>query len=274
MNPPKSKALGELIPKKSLGQNFLTSPIVPTWLCAAANLKPGDKVLEIGPGTGVLTKELLKREVQVTAVETDKRATAILKSDLASALNSGQLNLIELDIQDFTPSKYGLNEHQYKIVSNIPYYLSGWLLRTYLSGNCQPEVLIFLIQKELAERIARDPKSSLLSLSVKAYGEVRYEKTVGRGHFQPSPKVDSAILSVRNINRQNFTQLSEKHFFTLLHLGFGQRRKQLLGNLTQAYPRAFLETIFTENNLDLTVRGEDLDLMSWLKLAQALPEQK
>ncbi len=257
-------------PKKSLGQNFLTSPIVPGWLCEAATLQAGDAVLEIGPGTGVLTRELLKRGGVVTAVETDSRAILSLKATFTKELRSGQLKLISADIKDFAPEQADLKEHSYKLVANIPYYLSGWLLRTYLSGPCQPSTLVFLLQKELVERIVRDPKSSLLSLSVKAYGSVKYVRTVSRGHFNPSPQVDSAILAVTNINRDHFKAIKETDFFHLLHLGLGRKRKQLMSNLGSEFKRADLEQVFNDLGFVHTIRGEDLALADWLRLVTAL----
>lgn len=256
--------------KKSLGQNFLKSPVVPGWMCEAAAIQTGDTVLEIGPGTGALTRELLVRGATVYAVETDHRAVAVLKDIFAKEIKSGQLTVLEADIKDFTPSTVGLREHHYKLVANIPYFLSGWLLRSYLSGSNQPSTLVFLMQKELVDRIARASKASLLALSVKAYGEVKYIKTVRRGHFNPPPKVDSAILAVKNINRHNFIDISEADFFHILHLGLGQKRKQLLSNLSTKYPRSDLEAIFARLKIAPTARGEDLPLPTWLELVNLI----
>jgi 16S rRNA (adenine1518-N6/adenine1519-N6)-dimethyltransferase len=127
------------------------------------------------------------------------------------------------------------------------------------------------VQKEVAERITRDPKSSLLALSVAAFGTPSYICTVKRGHFTPSPKVDSAIIAVYDINRAYFTGFTPTHFFTLLHLGFGQKRKQLLGNLAAHFERSDLETIFTTLDIPLKTRAEDLNLQNWLRLVAALP---
>lgn len=256
--------------KKSLGQNFLTSDTVPRWLCDAADLQAGDKVFEIGPGTGALTKELLAESAIVTAVEADERALAILKETFAAEIKSGQLTLHHGDSRVITPFHLGFANHDFKVVANIPYYLSGFLFRTLLESEIQPQNLTFLIQKELAWRIARDPKESILSLSIKAFGEPKYIKTVSRGHFNPAPKVDSAILSVYNINRNHFTNFTPDYFFTLLHLGLGHKRKQLISNLSAHHDRAKLTTTFTELNLRPDIRGEDLSLDEWLALAKKL----
>lgn len=256
--------------KKSLGQNFLTSDIVPQWLCEASELQAGEQVFEIGPGTGALTKELLAREAVVTAVEADERALAILKELFEAEIKSGQLTLHHGDIRVITPFHLGFKNHDFKVVANIPYYLSGFLFRILLENAIQPKNLTFLIQKELAWRIARDSKESILSLSIKAFGEPKYIKTVSRGHFNPSPKVDSAILSVYNINRNHFSNFPPDHLFTLLHLGLGHKRKQLISNLSMSYDRTLLLTIFAELQLRPDSRGEDLSLPEWLVLAEKL----
>ena len=256
--------------KKSLGQNFLTSDIVPGWLCDAAKLEPGETVLEIGPGTGRLTSVLLKRGVLVIALEADKRVMAHLEETFAKEISQGQLKLIHGDAREITPETLGLKDQGYKVVANIPYYLSGFLLRQCLESSVQPTTLVFLMQKELVHRIAKNKKESLLSLSVKAFGEPCYTKTVLRGHFHPQPKVDSAILAIHNINRVNFNDADTEFFFYLLHLGLGKKRKQLIHNLSHDFARIKIAAIFAKLKLSPTVRGEDLNLETWLNLAQEL----
>lgn len=256
--------------KRSLGQNFLTSDIVPGWMISAAGVTKDDVVLEIGPGTGMLTRALLNTGARVIAVEADERAIVELEQHFPESLNSGQLTIHHGDARELTPAALGLADHSFKVVANIPYYLSGFLFRTLLESTVQPTTLTFLIQKELAVRIARDKKESLLSLSIKAFGTPQYNKTVSRGHFHPSPKVDSAIITVSNISRDNFTETAVPVFFEILHLGLGKKRKQLITNLSEQYPRATLEEIFTTIGLPLTVRGEDVPLAQWLALAHTL----
>lgn len=256
--------------KKSLGQNFLTSPIVPGWLADAAELAPGEKVLEIGPGTGALTRELLARRVQVVALEADRRAITVLEETFSDAIKSEQLTLHHTDVRELDITKYNLTDQQFKVVANIPYYLTGWLFRTLLEHKEKPKQIVFLIQKEVATRIARDTKESILSLSIKAFGTPRYVTSVSRGHFSPPPKVDSAIISVTEIGNQHFRSLPPSFFFELLHLGFGQKRKQLLGNLVARWPRPSLTHTFSTLGIALNVRAEDLDLKTWLTLAAEL----
>lgn len=256
--------------KKSLGQNFLNSDYVPKKMCDAANLTVGDIVLEIGPGTGALTKEILARGANVVALEADERAVESLKETFATEISAGQLTLHHHDARTLNPADFDLHDHQFKVVANIPYYLSGFLFRTLLESECQPSTLVFLIQKEVAERIARDKKESLLSLSIKVFGTPSYICTVARGHFNPPPKVDSAIVAITDISRTAFDHLSTEQFFQALHLGFGQKRKQLLGNLSKKYPRASLEQIFTQLGLPHDIRAEDMSTQQWLTLTTHL----
>jgi 16S rRNA (adenine1518-N6/adenine1519-N6)-dimethyltransferase len=257
--------------KKSLGQNFLTSDVVPTWLTAAGEVTAVDTVLEIGPGTGALTKILLKTGANVIALEADTRAIAILEPLFENEIKTGQLTLIHGDARELSIASLGLSHQQFKVVANIPYYLSGFLLRTLLENPIQPSKLVFLMQKEVVTRIARDTKESILSLSVKAFGVPKYVKTVTKGHFNPPPKVDSAILLISDISLGNFSDNNEQNlYFELLHLGFGQKRKQMLSNFAHVYDRTTLEGIFTTLALKLDIRAETVPLSSWLSLTKKL----
>lgn len=262
--------------KKSLGQHFLTSAVVPKWMCEAGEIKTGDTVVEIGPGTGVLTDELLKHGAKVIALEADRRAIKVLEEKFSDDITSGKLVIKHTDVRRFNLTELALSDHSFKVVANIPYYLSGFLFRLFLSGAVEPQCLVFLVQKEVGKRVTvKDGgKESLLSLSVKAFGEAVYIKSVGKGHFAPPPKVDSAIVLVKNINRDNFKTLNQKFFFELLHLGFGKKRKQLLGNLSAKWQREELINIFSTVEIDQKCRAEDLPLGTWLKLALCLQNQQ
>lgn len=260
----------KFIHKKSLGQNFLTSDFIPKKMCDAAALRVGETVLEIGPGTGALTKELLVRGVTVIAIEADSRAVTSLQETFAEEISKGRFVLHHLDARTLDLKSLGLADGSFKVVANIPYYLSGFLFRTILESPIQPSTLVFLIQKEVAERIARDKKESLLSISIKVFGEPKYITTVKRGHFNPPPKVDSAIIAVRNISRTAFETLSIQAFFELLHLGFGQKRKQLIHNLSHSFEREQISLALQALALPQTVRAEDLSAKQWVTLATHL----
>jgi len=256
--------------KKSLGQHFLNSDYAPKKMCDAAHLTEGDIVLEVGPGTGILTTEILARGARVIAIEADPRAITSLEDTFPKEIASQQLVIHHHDARTLNPADFGLTDHQYKVVANIPYYISGSLFRSFLDTDCQPSDLVFLVQKEVAHRIARDPKESLLSLSVKVFGRPSYICTVKRGHFNPPPKVDSAIVAVSNINRDAFANITREELFSVLHLGFGQKRKQLLGNLAKTYDRSTISAIFTDRGIPLDVRAEDLAPDTWFKIIAQL----
>ena len=279
--------MDDFVHKKSLGQNFLTNPKVSEWMADTAELVAGETVLEIGPGTGMLTRELLKRGAHVVAIEADARAIAILEESFKDEIAGGNLVLHHADIREFDLSTLGLTPHEYKLIANIPYYLSGMLFRMFLESACQPKSLVFLTQKEVAERIApkqlslratgrtagggfRRQKESLLSLSVKAYGTPTYIRTISRGNFKPSPKVDSAIIRITDISKNTFKDIDEEFFFEILHLGFAAKRKQLLGNLSKRFDRDHLIDTFSTLDIPENVRGEDLSINVWLKLVIAL----
>ncbi|MDB9944375.1 16S rRNA (adenine(1518)-N(6)/adenine(1519)-N(6))-dimethyltransferase RsmA [bacterium] len=261
-----STPLKKIFAKKSLGQHFLNNEYVPSRMVDAANVSEGDVVLEIGPGTGVLTRELLNRGAHVIALEADERAVEALNESFESEITAKKLVIFHKDVRDGGLGELGLIQHQYKLVANIPYYLSGKLFRTFLESDLQPSHLVFLVQKEVAVRIARDEKESLLSLSIKAYGEPLYVQTVKRGNFTPPPKIDSAIISIANISHDRFGEVDESFFFEILHLGFAAKRKQLLGNLSKKFDRGLLTNIFSTLGIHLSTRGEDLPLEKWLKL--------
>lgn len=258
--------------KKSLGQHFLNSPIVPTWLCETAELNPDRPVLEIGPGTGVLTQELLKRGVTVVALETDTRSIATLHERFCSAIENEQLHIYEGDARDGIPAHPLLTDHSYQVVANIPYYLTGLILRTYLESTTQPTRMTLLVQKEVAERIARSQKSSLLQIAVKVFGTPRYVRTVKSGHFSPAPRVDSAILDITDITHQHIPPTSRDTFFRLVKAGFAHKRKQLAHNLQKTYPQKAISEILLEIDIPPSIRAENVDLETWLKLNQTMTD--
>lgn len=240
--------------KKSLGQNFLMHARIAERIAMTAELTPETIAFEVGPGTGMLTRELLKLAQKVIAIEADYELFEKLQSDFASEIAEGRLELLCGDIRTFDITTLPKG---YALVANIPYYLTGELFRMFLESANQPRSMTLLVQKEVAERIARSKKESILSLSVKAYGTPKYEFTVPRGAFMPAPKVDSAVLTVRDISRKNFaTSEEEKLFFDLLHAGFAHKRKFVRKNL--------LEASLPSGNIPEKARAEDVPLEVWL----------
>jgi len=245
--------------KKSLGQNFLMHARIAERIAITADITPGGIVFEIGPGTGMLTRELLKLAKKVIALEADYELFNTLQTSFADEIAEGRLELISGDIRTFAT---GTLPRGYLLVANIPYYLTGEIFRMFLETDNQPAAMTLLVQKEVAERIARSDKESLLSLSVKAYGMPKYGFTVPRGAFRPAPKVDSAVLSVRDISRKNFSSRSEEEmFFTLLHAGFAHKRKFVRKNLSEAGLPC--------GDIPEKARAEDLPLSVWFSVLRA-----
>ena len=244
--------------KKSLGQNFLMHQRIAERIALVAELAVDAVVFEIGPGTGMLTRELLKRAGKVIALEADYELFIKLQIDFVSEIADHRLELIHGDIRTFDISTLPKG---YALIANIPYYLTGEIFRMFLESDNQPSTMTLLVQKEVAERIARSKKESILSLSVKAYGAPKLEFSVPRGAFRPAPKVDSAVLTVRCISRENFsTHEEEQLFFALIRAGFAHKRKFVRKNLAEA--KVPFESIPEK------ARAEDLPLQAWLALAR------
>lgn len=256
--------------KKSLGQNFLMHARIAERIVMEAKVPAGQLVLEIGPGTGMLTKALLAAGYPVLAVEADSSLIPGLGERFAAELGEERLTLVSQDIRRFSASSI---DGDYALVANIPYYLTGEILRKFLTETHKPTSLTVLVQKEVASRIARDAKESLLSLSVKAYGTPEYCFTVPRGAFMPAPNVDSAVLAVRDIARGAFpSPRDEEAFFKALHAGFAHKRKQLGRNLGEVFGTdAALKALAAAAILP-SARAEDIMLPAWRALARALSD--
>jgi 16S rRNA (adenine1518-N6/adenine1519-N6)-dimethyltransferase len=266
--------------KKSLGQNFLKSKEALRALIEAGDVTANDIILEVGPGKGVLTRELIEKAKKVIAVEKDARLIEFLHTEFKDAVASGKLEIIEKDILEYDPESLKKEGEQYKIIANIPYYITGTFLQKFLESSFQPSRMVIMLQKEVADRIvARDiqgrasGKESILSMSVKAYGTPKYIMTVKAKYFSPAPNVDSAIILINNISKDFFTHhdqgqgiFSEEQFFTIIKTGFAHKRKMLIGNLSEIYPREKLSEIFSKNSINEKARAEDLSLADWKKI--------
>lgn len=259
--------------KKSLGQNFLNSKTIARDIVRAANLSKGDIVLEIGPGKGFLTAELLATGAQIIAVEKDDRMIPLLSLKFAEYIKEGMFTLVHGDIIDLAESQNFLRKSfgslSYKLVANIPYYLTGQIIRSFLEADTQPSQMVLMVQKEVATRIvARDKKESILSISVKAFGEPHLIKKVPARYFTPAPNVDSAVLSIENISNKNFSNKdAEKMFFTIVRAGFAHKRKVLSGNLKELFGEKIL-TVLKKTNVPGNDRAENLTLDQWLTISK------
>ena len=257
--------------KKSLGQHFLKSQSALDAIVGALDPTAVDIVVEIGPGEGVLTEKILPLAAKVIAIEKDSRLIPLLQKKFAKYIEAGRFDLIEGDALEFDPAalqSYDLKKFDYKVVGNIPYYITGALLKKFLSETTQPSTIVFLIQKEVAQRIARDKKESILSLSVKAYGTPRYIKTVPAGAFSPPPEVDSAILAIQNISRHTFADpAQEQKFFEIVRAGFAHKRKLLARNLESVLGEQTLEAMRAAQ-IPAKARAEEVDLTRWVSLTR------
>ncbi|MEI6528373.1 MAG: 16S rRNA (adenine(1518)-N(6)/adenine(1519)-N(6))-dimethyltransferase RsmA [bacterium] len=267
----------EIEAKKSLGQNFLKSEGALRKIVEAGEIKDTDTVLEIGPGLGALTEKILEKAGRVVVVEKDDRLISILNEKFSTDVTGGKLQIIHADILNFDPSIYNIQSTNYKLIANIPYYITGEIFRKFLESDNQPSQMVVLVQKEVAIRVvARDGKESLLSNSIKCFGTPRLVDTVPAGAFVPAPKVDSAILAINNISKKFFEEnkISPEKFFTILHYGFAHKRKMLLGNLKEAFLKEGrsgvenLRQIFHTAGLSEKVRAEDLTLKNWAELVK------
>jgi 16S rRNA (adenine1518-N6/adenine1519-N6)-dimethyltransferase len=262
-----------MLPKKSLGQNFLMHPQIAERIVLAANVGTGKgTILEIGPGTGMLTKALLEKARKVIAIEADGELIAGLTERFGPEIAEGRLEIIHQDIRAFDP---GSIDGPYDLVANIPYYITGEILRSFLTSSHKPRSMTLLVQKEVAERITRAKKESLLSLSVKVFGTPTYCFTVPRGAFRPAPNVDSAVISIQGIKQNAFpSPEDEARFFSVLRAGFGHKRKQLANNLEEIAPRDAIENAFAAAGLAPKARSEDLSLEQWQVIARTLEDVK
>lgn len=259
--------------KKNLGQNFLKSQEALRMMCTAGEVSEGDVVLEIGPGKGALTEKLLEKASQVIAVEKDRDLIELLTEKFANEIKSKKLILLNEDILNFDISRVIQKPSKYKVIANIPYNITGAIFKMFLSSDYQPERMILLVQKEVEERVvASDGKESILSLSVKAYGTPKYMMKVHKRFFSPSPKVDSAIVAITKISKENFkNEKEEQDFFKTIKAGFTHKRKVLRKNLEilQKKPHQ-IDNIFEKLKINPKTRAEDIKLENWLKISSYL----
>ncbi len=274
--------------KKSLGQNFLKSKVALSKMIEAGEISENDVVVEVGPGKGVLTEQLLLKAKKVIAIEKDHRLIELLTEKFKTEIDGKKLEVIYEDILKLDLDSYlcrnDKGELVYKIIANIPYYITGQFLRKFLETNNQPERIVVMVQKEIAQRIVAkgknggdDGKESLLSISVKAYGEPKMIMKVDKENFSPAPKVDSAILAINNISKKFFTEnsISEERFFEILHAGFAHKRKILAGNLREWFKKGNeteinIEQVLVDLKLDSKTRSEDLNLLNWAELIKKI----
>ncbi len=260
----------EVKTKKSLGQHWLNDLPTLEYICNEAKINSTDTVLEIGPGTGNLTQILVKSAKKVIAVEFDDN----LAKQLPSRVKAANLIVVNQDILEFNLTKI---EPNYKVVANIPYYLTSNLIRTLSESTNPPLSTVLLIQKEVAQRVAAPPgKMSLLSVSAQFYWHVGLGEIVLASLFTPPPKVDSQVITLDRRLEPLFPAIDVKLFFRLVKAGFATRRKTLLNSLAGGL-KTDKETI--QNALDFThissgLRAQALSLDDWYTIYESFSELK
>ncbi len=271
----------EMKAKKHLGQHFLTSQKALFDMVDAGDIHADDIVLEIGPGKGVLTERLVALADKVIAIEKDTDFIPLLKEKFAEAIEKERLEILPRDVLTFDPEILRFYNKPYKLIANIPYYITGAIIEQFLGASYQPERMVLLVQKEVAERIiARDQlsgnlggKQSILSIAVSAHGTPKIVSKVPAGAFFPPPKVDSAIIAIENISREFFKDCDEKKFFEVLKFCFGRKRKQLLGSLTELLEnRTLAISVLQKSSIKEKSRPETLSKEDWKRLVQNISE--
>lgn len=249
-------------PKKSLGQHWLEDEYSLEAICEAAAVQSDDTVLEIGPGQGSLTRLLTEKANHVVAVEFDKK----LADSLPHRLGKSNLEIIHQDILSFD---FSYLPASYKVIANIPYYLTNNLIRVMSESSNPPSSATILVQKEVAQRAAAEPgQMSLLSVTAQFYWEVSLGEKVAAELFTPPPKVDSQILIMHFRSKPLFSDVHVKKFFRLVKAGFAQKRKTLLNSLSSGLhiDKSKVEQICLNNDIDPGRRAQTLSLEEWHKL--------
>jgi 16S rRNA (adenine1518-N6/adenine1519-N6)-dimethyltransferase len=253
-------------PKKSLGQHWLRDREVLEYIARAAELTKDDTVLEIGPGLGTLTSELLRQAGQVTAVEFD----GALASKLPQQFPGTALTVVHQDILQFDLSKLPAG---YKVAANVPYYITSKIVQLLMTAMNKPSITVLLVQKEVAERLAARPGDmSILAVSAQVFAEVEMGDIVPAELFTPPPKVDSAVVILRTRTTSLLEGVDEKAFFRMVKAGFSAKRKKLRSSLAGGLgiDKRAAETLLAAANISPELRAEDLSIDDWLRLTKAV----
>ncbi len=258
-----------LRPKKSLGQNFLVDEAALARVAAAADLSPSDTVLEIGPGLGSLTRHLAEAARRVVAVELDQDLLPALRFVVEPYAN---VDIVQGDILGLDPSALSL-EPAYKVVANIPYYITSAVIRRLLEAAIRPALIVLTVQREVAERMCAAPGAmSLLAVSVQFYSRPRVVARIPAGAFHPRPEVDSAVVRLEVLPEPAAAVEDVDGFFQVVRAGFSQKRKQLHNALAAGLrlESSVLEPALAQAGVDPKRRAETLTLAEWGAVAREL----
>lgn len=260
----------EIRPTKNRGQNFLIDRGALDKIIKAADLRKDDLVVEVGPGIGVLTRELASRVKKVLAVELDRKLIKLLRNTSLKGLDNVELwenDILKVKNEELAARLGG----DYKVVANLPYNITGVVLQKFLTFEPRPKEMVLMLQKEVAERItAKAGEMSILGVSVQLYGRPEIAAIVPSKSFYPAPAVDSAVVKISHISDDLITKnsLDEKKFWRLVKIGFSARRKQLQNNLMSGLKlsKEEVKNILIKAKLNPLIRAQDLTVEDWLKL--------
>jgi 16S rRNA (adenine1518-N6/adenine1519-N6)-dimethyltransferase len=251
---------------KSLGQHWLKDRDVLAHIAECAELTPDDTVLEIGPGLGTLTSELLRRSKKVVAVEFDEQ----LARKLPAQFPGTSLEVVEQDILSFDLSELPAD---YAVVANVPYYITSKIVQMLMTAQNKPRIAVLLVQKEVAERLAAEPgQMSILAVSAQLFADVTLGDVVPARFFTPPPKVDSQVVILRTRQTPFLTDVSEKDFFVVVKAGFSAKRKKLRSSLSGGLKvsKEQVEALLKQADISPDVRAEALSLDDWVRLVRVV----
>lgn len=250
-----------------LGQHFLNNPLIVDKIIKASQIQPTDIIIEIGPGEGVLTEKIILKSKQLIAIELDDKLRDNLEEKFKNQKNIDLIfeDILKINLPKLLAEK---NIHHYKVIANIPYYITSKIIRLFLETAHQPDELVLMIQKEVAQRIvAPKGKMSILSTSVQYYAQAEILFDVTKDNFNPPPKVDSSVIKISNIKKSN--PLKDKQFFKVVRAGFCARRKTLINNLSNSFhiDKKDIEKILLQIDLPANTRAQELSVDDWKKLS-------
>lgn len=251
-------------PNKSLGQHWLRDRDVLAHIADCAEIDKNDTILEIGPGLGTLTSELLRRAGKVIAVEFDPE----LARKLPSQFPGKNLDVVTSDILSYDLSDLPTG---YKVVANVPYYITSKIVQMLMTATNKPSIAVLLVQKEVAERLAAGPGNmSILAISAQVFADVTMGDIVKAELFTPPPKVDSQVVILKTRQSPFLTDVSEVDFFRVVKAGFSSKRKKLRSSLAGGLnlSKTEVEQLLTKAQINPDSRAETLDLASWVRLTR------
>lgn len=261
-----------IYPSKRLGQNFLIDKNILDKIVATSDLSEHDTVIEVGPGVGVLTQELATRVKRVIAIEKDRKMCEILQEVLKDFHN---VEIVNEDILKWDICRVCDTRQNYKVIANLPYYITSPVIRKFLESPLSPEFMVFMVQKEVGERIiAKPPHMSILAVSVQLYAEPKIVARVSKNCFLPAPTVDSAIVKITIRNSSDQRAIDKHAFFQLVKAGFAQKRKLLISNIVNglSIKREIVERAFEKAKVNIQARAQELATDQWITLLQEIKD--